>query len=301
MTVGIYVIRNNINNKAYIGQSVSIETRKNSHVSELRNNKHRNDYLQKAFNKYGEESFSHETIIECGVEELDSIEKLMISIFNTTNDRFGYNLDSGGNSNRIKSEYTRKKMSKALKGRKMTPEQIEKMSKARKGIKLSKETRKRMSITRKGEGSYWFGKKLDEEHRKKLSEAHKGKVLSDEHRKAISIGNAGKTLSAETRRKLSEINKGKTISEEQKRLISEANKGKELSEKTKEKIKKYQLGRHLGSKNQNARLTEEDVIQIKILLRDSDLNQREIGELFNVGSNTINRIKSGKRWSHIEI
>ncbi|MER2007934.1 MAG: GIY-YIG nuclease family protein, partial [Psychrobacillus sp.] len=32
MTVGIYVIRNNINNKAYIGQSVSIETRKNSHV-----------------------------------------------------------------------------------------------------------------------------------------------------------------------------------------------------------------------------------------------------------------------------
>ena len=60
--VGIYEIINIINNKKYIGQSIEIKRRWNDHKSELRRNSHHNIYLQKSWNKYGEENFKFEVI-----------------------------------------------------------------------------------------------------------------------------------------------------------------------------------------------------------------------------------------------
>ena len=280
------MIKNTLNNKVYIGQSVSIKTRRRSHLSDLRNNRHRNDYLQKSFNKYGEENFIHEILIECKLDELDSLERLMIAIFDTTNDRFGYNLDSGGNKNRIRSEETRRKSSESLRGRKLSEDTKRKISIAKKGIRLSEETKRKMSIARKGDGSHWYGKKLSDTHREKISNSHMGKKISNETKRKISEGNKGKVAS---------------ISEEHKEKLRKVNVGKILNEKTKEKISNYQTGRHLGEKNQNAKLTEDDVIKIKLLLKDGELNQSEIAKLFNVNSNTISRIKTGKRWGHVNI
>lgn len=59
---GIYRIRNIINDKVYIGQSISIRDRWNSHKGALRKNDHRNHYLQNAWNKYGEDNFAFEVI-----------------------------------------------------------------------------------------------------------------------------------------------------------------------------------------------------------------------------------------------
>ena len=64
------------------------------------------------------------------------------------------------------SEETRKKMSKAHKGRKVSEETRKKISKIHKGKIVSEETRKKLSKARKGE-------KASKETRKKLSEASK--------------------------------------------------------------------------------------------------------------------------------
>ena len=57
---GIYKITNNVNGKFYIGSSQNISRRWYDHKRELRIQKHHNKYLQRAWNKYGEENFSFE-------------------------------------------------------------------------------------------------------------------------------------------------------------------------------------------------------------------------------------------------
>lgn len=56
-SMGIYFIFNNITNNIYVGSAVCLGQRIKNHRNSLRNNKHRNKYLQNAFNKYGEENF----------------------------------------------------------------------------------------------------------------------------------------------------------------------------------------------------------------------------------------------------
>src|ERR1035437_397640 len=51
---GIYKIINKIDGKYYIGSSDHIKRRWYSHRTELRKNRHGNQYLQRARNKYGE-------------------------------------------------------------------------------------------------------------------------------------------------------------------------------------------------------------------------------------------------------
>lgn len=91
----IYIIRNTINNKVYIGQTkVSIKLRFINHLSAARNGK---DYvIGKAIRKYGEENFYIELLEECTVEELNEREIYWISFFNSTNPKFGYNMSIGG-------------------------------------------------------------------------------------------------------------------------------------------------------------------------------------------------------------
>lgn len=53
-----------------------------------------------------------------------------------------------------------------------------------------------------------------------------------------------------------------------------------------------------GERNLAAKLTESDVAEIRAM-RDGGMLQREIAERFGVMQNTISRILSGKRWSHL--
>lgn len=98
---GVYCIRNKVNDKRYIGQSVNIIFRKYNHFSDLRNNKHHNPYLQNAFNKEGESNFEFSVLVECSIDKLDCYEKYYIEKFDTSKREYGYNLESGGNKNKI--------------------------------------------------------------------------------------------------------------------------------------------------------------------------------------------------------
>lgn len=95
----IYIIRNRINNKVYVGQTkVSIKLRFQNHLSAARHGK---DYvIGKAIRKYGEENFYVELLEECLASELNEREKYWIDFYNSTNNKFGYNMSIGGCVNR---------------------------------------------------------------------------------------------------------------------------------------------------------------------------------------------------------
>jgi len=107
---GIYKIYCSGNDKSYIGSSVNVRKRKNSHLCELRNNKHANDYLQKSFNKYGEDSFIFSLILECEPELLLIKEEEQIIIHNTYKD--GYNLIEAPTKNLLGYKHTDKSKAK---------------------------------------------------------------------------------------------------------------------------------------------------------------------------------------------
>lgn len=109
--VGIYQIKNLTNNKKYIGQSVDIEQRWRGHKCELNNNQHWNDHLQKSWNKYGCENFEFSILEECDVSKLDELESQYISLYNTTDSNYGYNIEIGGNAGKRVSDKTRRKIS----------------------------------------------------------------------------------------------------------------------------------------------------------------------------------------------
>lgn len=56
-----------------------------------------------------------------------------------------------------------------------------------------------------------------------------------------------------------------------------------------------------GETQGNSKLTEEQVIKIKMLLKEGTLTQRKIAELFGVYNTTISAINTNKTWSHVKI
>lgn len=99
----IYIIRNTVNDKVYVGQThVSIRLRFQNHLSAARHGK---DYvIGKAIRKYGEDKFYVELLEECLLEELNEREQYWISFFRATDNRFGYNMSVGGNVVRTTKE-----------------------------------------------------------------------------------------------------------------------------------------------------------------------------------------------------
>jgi predicted XRE-type DNA-binding protein len=71
------------------------------------------------------------------------------------------------------------------------------------------------------------------------------------------------------------------------------------SNNAKDRFKHGTMPNQKGEKNNHATLNSSQVIEIKRLLKEKQLNQREISEMFNVTQATISCIKTGKTWTHI--
>ena len=89
---GIYKITCRPTGKFYIGSSVDIETRWRGHKSRLSRNIHANIYLQRAWNKYGENNFKFETIEITKSDLLKENELKWFKITNCCNNKFGFNI-----------------------------------------------------------------------------------------------------------------------------------------------------------------------------------------------------------------
>ena len=234
MSIGIYKIKNLLNDKVYIGQSVDIEKRWSTHKTELKNNYHYNIHLQSAWNKYGEDNFSFDVIEKCEEDLLDEKECYYIELLNTMDSEHGYNLVSGGTKNRKFTNETLKRMSAAQKGRVHSEETKKKISESHKGKVYSEETIEKLRISHQKEN-------LSPETINKMSLAKKGKPLSEEHRKNLSAVRKNIVFSDETRKKISESNMGHEVSTETREKIRKAHTGKKLSEEAKEKVRKTRV------------------------------------------------------------
>jgi len=111
--ISIYQIRHVESGKIYVGSSSDTRQRWSVHLSRLRRNVHESRYLQKAWNKYGEQSFVFEIIEELhSIENLISREQYWIDTLHSIDRRYGFNLNIVANSSIgvKRSEETRRKL-----------------------------------------------------------------------------------------------------------------------------------------------------------------------------------------------
>jgi group I intron endonuclease len=128
--MGIYQIRNTKTGALYIGSSVSCDKRKYKHFSDLNLNRHFNQHLQYSFNKHGKDFFVFEIIEEVLIAEL-LIEREQ-SCIDYLSPEYNIRKVASSNLGLKHSNETRKKMSKAQKGRTFSPEGLENIRRAAK-------------------------------------------------------------------------------------------------------------------------------------------------------------------------
>lgn len=223
---GIYMIRNKVNNKFYIGSSKNCYTRLTTHFSFLKNKNHNNSKLQNAVNKYGINNFELLLLEIVENNELVNREQFYLNtllfaddFINNKSNKFtklGYNINPIAHSalGVVRSEEDKRKMSERSRGKgnnmygkKHTPETIVYQSK----IKIGKK-------------NPMYGKKHTEETLKKLS---------------------SKNVSIETRQKIGNTHRGKILSQETKQKIRNSKLGTKTSENTKIKLRQISKIKHL--------------------------------------------------------
>ena len=109
---GIYIIHNTVNNKYYIGQSSYVQNRLIAHKNKLTQKNHPNQHLQASWNKYGEKAFTFSLLEEWPIDYLISMENYWCSLLNTHNNKFGFNRQSTGISQKF--YYTEKQKEKLI-------------------------------------------------------------------------------------------------------------------------------------------------------------------------------------------
>jgi len=229
MNCGIYQIENTIDGKRYIGSTIDLERRFIEHVDSLQKENHANRYLQRAWLKYGENSFKFSILLYCSKENLLFYEQRALDVINSL-----YNICpiAGSKLGTIYSEESKRRISEAKKGYPAwnkgiprTEEEKRKMSESHKGQPLSEEHKFRISEVTRGEKNPFYGKRHSEETCKKISEKkigspawNKGKPFSEEARENMSRAHLGQIA----------WNKGRTgvYTEEMRKRMSESHKGR---------------------------------------------------------------------------
>ena len=199
----VYTITNLLNYKIYVGQTRNPLNRWSSHKCEVNKNRLRFP-IHKAIAKYGIDSFQFCVIASAfTVEEIDKLEIYWIDQFDSRNNKMGYNLAIGGNSNSgwHHTEESKRKISIGNIGilKPHSKEWSEKISKIMTGRTQSQEhVGKRISTRIKNDNF-----KHSEKSKLKMSASHNGKSLSEETKKKMSDVKLGKKKSEETKKRMS--------------------------------------------------------------------------------------------------
>lgn len=129
----IYKITNLKNNKIYIGSSRNFYERFYDHNSKLRKNKHKNIFLQRAYNKYRACNFEFDIIEEVeNVKDLLDREQFYLDLYKPFDPNIGYNICQKACRNRFGTKLsvaTKLKIGISSKGRKFSKETIDRRRK----------------------------------------------------------------------------------------------------------------------------------------------------------------------------
>ena len=136
---GIYQIINKKNYHMYIGSAVYFKKRWHEHKKSLNKGTHHSIPLQRAWNKYGEDSFEF--------FEIELVDKKSLIL------REQFYLDLW------KPEYN-----------------VCKVAGSQLGLKRSNETKEKISIAQTGERHFKYGKHLSEDHKQKISRSNKKQI-----------------------------------------------------------------------------------------------------------------------------
>lgn len=187
----VYLIRNKVSGKCYVGQTRrTLQQRFNSHKKVVgRSNACK--ALSDAMARHGVDNFSIEVLHRCSSqEEMDRMEIQFIAKLKTFAPG-GYNLTLGGGG---KSGY------------KHSAESVEKMAASHRGKPLTEEHKKKVSESLIG-NKRALGSRHSEETKSAISAMQIGikrPPQTEAHRAAIAAARAGTKASEETRRKMSE-------------------------------------------------------------------------------------------------
>jgi group I intron endonuclease len=270
----VYKLTNVVNGKVYIGKAKDPKARWSKHVSSARLKKRgQYFYLQASINKYGPENFRLETIEILGsAEEAYARESYWIGVYKSNDNKFGMNLTTGGDGSvgHSLSKEARDKISKAQTGRKMSEVTRRAIVKANTGRVFSEEHKRRISVAQRGPKNHRYGKKI-----------------TDDHKAAVSRANSGKIVSTETRAKM-------------RAATTKRFENNPMPEESRQKMRAAKLGQPglKGIKHPQAKLTENDVVQIREL-HSRGVTQVDLSRRFGVCRGTIGKIVHGHRWKHI--
>ena len=173
MISGIYKIQSKSHpERIYIGSAIDIKKRWRSHRNELDTNHHKNDKLQKHYNKYGKGDLLFIHLLGCEKEDLIKNEQYFLDSFPVY---FNICKVAGNTLGVHPSNETRGKMSKThksintwSKNSKRTPEQCKNIGASRKGKSSGMKGKVAWN-----KGRQWSEKEKDIYFRKSLSELHK--------------------------------------------------------------------------------------------------------------------------------
>lgn len=154
---GIYCIED-ARGILYYGSATNLKKRISNHKTFLKQGKHQNPKLQRAWDKYGEDFFSF-YVVEVVTDKSRLLEReqwWIDQLVASEDDYYNILLVAGSQIGKPCSEETKRKISEANKGKVRTKEALENLSKARKGLKLNREyivtdeARKKTALTLSG-------------------------------------------------------------------------------------------------------------------------------------------------------
>ena len=185
---GIYQILNTETNERYVGSTKNTTSRKASHLYDLRHNKNKHPKLQKAYDKYGEESFVFLVLeyVQTNKKRLLEREQFWIDFLNPE-----YNENKIVGSVIPRSARTKEAKGKISKTVKQLWEDgyydhlkgAERVFKAghapNLGRDFSKEWRENISKSMRGEDNHNYGKPRPQSFIDKMAKTHSGAISPD--------------------------------------------------------------------------------------------------------------------------
>jgi len=233
---GVYVIICVPTGKRYVGSAArSFKDRWDQHLHDLRAGRHHSDYLQKAWDKYGESNFEFKVAEYCLPEHAVAQEQVYLDYYRSYERDKGFNICviAGSRKGSKISEEGRRRIAEAVRRRVVSDETKRRISEAKMGHSFTPEQRKRLSEgqkrrppqseeTRRKKSESSRGRKRSPEAVAKTAAANRGKKRTDEYCERVRQRQTGRVVSPETRAKMSAARKGYKMSDESRAKVSAA-------------------------------------------------------------------------------